>query len=69
MPLAPSALKITDGNKAFSLKTMQMEDYPVPRALEVSEIAGVVEEFRAAARNAVAAGFDGVEVRTLCSTL
>ncbi|MBB3119024.1 alkene reductase [Pseudoduganella violacea] len=33
-----------------------------PRALSVAEIAEVVEQYRAAARNALAAGFDGVEL-------
>jgi len=36
--------------------------YPVPRALETEEIAGVVESFRRGAENAQAAGFDGVEL-------
>jgi N-ethylmaleimide reductase len=36
--------------------------HPVPRALETAELAGVVEEFVQAARNAVEAGLDGVEV-------
>ncbi|MET0400584.1 MAG: alkene reductase [Longimicrobiaceae bacterium] len=36
--------------------------YPVPRALETDEVAGVVEEFAAGARNALRAGFDGVEL-------
>jgi N-ethylmaleimide reductase len=36
--------------------------YETPRALETSEVVGVVEAFRQAARNAKAAGFDGVEV-------
>ncbi|MGK2875260.1 MAG: alkene reductase [Nocardioides sp.] len=39
-----------------------MLDFPTPRALETSEIADVVEEFVTAAKNAVAAGLDGVEV-------
>lgn len=38
------------------------QDYPTPRALETSEIPEVVAEFVTAARNAVAAGLDGVEV-------
>ncbi|CAG9169317.1 N-ethylmaleimide reductase [Cupriavidus laharis] len=33
-----------------------------PRALTVEEIHGIVDEFRQAARNAMAAGFDGVEL-------
>ena len=36
--------------------------HPIPRALETAELAGVVEEFVQAARNAVEAGLDGVEV-------
>jgi N-ethylmaleimide reductase len=37
-------------------------DMPTPRALETAEIPAVVEEFVTAARNAVEAGLDGVEV-------
>jgi 2,4-dienoyl-CoA reductase-like NADH-dependent reductase (Old Yellow Enzyme family) len=37
--------------------------YPTPRALDESEIPAIVEAYAAAARNARAAGFDGVEVR------
>jgi N-ethylmaleimide reductase len=36
--------------------------FPVPRALDVDEIAGIVADFAQAARNAVTAGFDGVEI-------
>lgn len=36
--------------------------YPTPRALEESEIPGVIEAFATAAKNAREAGFDGVEV-------
>ena len=36
--------------------------HPVPRALEADEIDGVVEEYVHAARQAIAAGLDGVEV-------
>ena len=35
---------------------------PVPHALTLAEIAGVVEDFRIGAANALAAGFDGVEL-------
>jgi 2,4-dienoyl-CoA reductase-like NADH-dependent reductase (Old Yellow Enzyme family) len=38
------------------------QEYPVPRALETSEIPGVVEAYRKAAMNAQMAGFDGVEI-------
>jgi N-ethylmaleimide reductase len=35
---------------------------PVPRALELDEIAAIVDQFRAAARRAIDAGMDGVEI-------
>ncbi len=35
---------------------------PVPRALRVDEITSIVEQFRCAARRAVDAGMDGVEI-------
>jgi N-ethylmaleimide reductase len=35
---------------------------PVPRALTAGEIPGIIEDFRAAARRAVDAGIDGVEI-------
>ncbi|EJT05880.1 alkene reductase [Rhizobium sp. CCGE 510] len=35
---------------------------PVPRALATEEVPGLVEQFRQGARNAAAAGFDGVEI-------
>src|SRR2546428_3216127 len=40
----------------------EMVDSPTPRALTTSEIKDIVEDFRAAARRAIAAGFDGVEI-------
>lgn len=39
-----------------------MQDQPTPRALETEELPGVVAEFVEAARNAIEAGFDGVEL-------
>eukprot|EP00249_Psilotum_nudum_P018912 c27017_g1_i1 orf=196-1389(+) len=40
----------------------ELADFSTPRALETEEIPEVVEQYRIAARNAIAAGFDGVEV-------
>jgi N-ethylmaleimide reductase len=61
LPVAPSAVPIS-----AELKTMTADGkvvaYETPRALETSEIAGVIEAYRQGARNALAAGFDGVEV-------
>lgn len=58
-PVAPSAIAITDSQ----VHTPQgKQAYVVPRALEDREIPGIVQGFVQAARNAQAAGFDGVEV-------
>lgn len=57
-PVAPSAIK-PEGN-AFTYQGLQ--PFVTPRALETAEIPGIVEQYRAGAKNALAAGFDGVEV-------
>ncbi|KAL7316673.1 hypothetical protein PS15m_005745 [Mucor circinelloides] len=43
-------------------KTMQGNDYEVPRALTIDEIKSLVGEYAQAAKNAIEAGFDGVEI-------
>ncbi len=61
LPVAPSAVPIS-----ADLKTMtaagKVVSYETPRALETSEIPGVIDAYRQAARNALEAGFDGVEI-------
>ena len=61
LPVAPSAVPIS-----ADLKTMTADgkvvSYETPRALETSEIPGVIDAYRQAARNALKAGFDGVEI-------
>ncbi|MGC3964074.1 MAG: alkene reductase [Rhodocyclaceae bacterium] len=64
LPVAPSAVPF-DGQIwkwDDALGAGRMVDCPTPRALTVDEIAGIVGDYRRAARNAIAAGFDGVEV-------
>jgi 2,4-dienoyl-CoA reductase-like NADH-dependent reductase (Old Yellow Enzyme family) len=39
-----------------------LENYAVPRPLRTDEIPGVIEAYRQGAENALAAGFDGVEI-------
>ncbi len=39
-----------------------MKPYETPRALDLHEIPGVVEKYKTGARNALEAGFDGVEI-------
>ena len=64
-PVAPSAVQ-AEGN------TYTLDGFvPVsmPRALETDEIPGIIEQYRIAARNAMRAGFDGVEVHSANSYL
>lgn len=56
--VAPSAIAI-DGKVHFSGEKL---DHQVPHALKTEEVVAVREEFVAAARRAVDAGFDGVEI-------
>jgi len=64
LPVAPSAVpfegQIWKVDPATGVGAMV--DCPVPRALSGAEIAGIVADFRHGARNAIAAGFDGVEI-------
>jgi len=39
-----------------------MKEYVTPRALDLAEIPGIIADYRLAAENAKAAGFDGVEI-------
>lgn len=57
-PVAPSA--IPAGVKTFTANGF--EETSAPRALELSEIPRLIEDYRHAARMAERAGFDGVEV-------
>jgi N-ethylmaleimide reductase len=57
-PIAPSAIK--PNAQAFTANGF--EPMPTPRALATSEIPGIVAQYAQGARNALAAGFDGVEV-------
>lgn len=42
----------------------QMQDFDAPRELALHEIPGVVEEYATATKNAMTAGFDGVELHS-----
>lgn len=39
-----------------------MKEFVIPRALDISEIPGIIAAYRRGAENALAAGFDGVEL-------
>jgi N-ethylmaleimide reductase len=57
-PVAPSAIR-AKGKTFVGGKFIEISE---PRALELSEIPEIIESFRRGAANAIAAGFDGVEI-------
>jgi N-ethylmaleimide reductase len=57
-PVAPSAIRAN--TKTFV--GGKFADVSEPRALELTEIPGIIADFRKAAANAIAAAFDGVEI-------
>jgi N-ethylmaleimide reductase len=63
LPVSASAIAIADGAKAFTADFQQAE-FETPRALETGELPGIVEDYRRGAVNALAAGFDGVEIHS-----
>lgn len=58
LPVAPSA--ITPSGEVFTPSGKKA--LVTPRALELHEMPGIVDQFRTAAKNAKTAGFDGVEI-------
>ncbi len=61
LPVAPSAIAIEGGEVHTPTGK---KPYEIPRALETDEIPGIVEDYRQAARRAMSAGFDGVEIHS-----
>lgn len=59
-PVAPSAINPRD--KSFTHEGFK--DTVTPRALTISEIHDTTKDFQKAAENAIAAGFDGVEIHS-----
>ncbi len=57
-PVAPSAIRA----KGKTFVNNSFTDISEPRALELSEIPGIIEDFKRGTANALAAGFDGVEI-------
>jgi 2,4-dienoyl-CoA reductase-like NADH-dependent reductase (Old Yellow Enzyme family) len=58
LPVAPSAI----APSGFVSHMRPQKPFVTPRALETSELPGIVEAYRKGAENAKAAGFDGVEI-------
>src|SRR6185436_16493570 len=59
--VAPSAVRAAGQIRTDALG---MQDFDMPRPLQLAEIPVVVEEYAQATRNALAAGFDGVELHS-----
>jgi N-ethylmaleimide reductase len=57
-PVAPSAIRANGKTFVGGIFT----DVSEPRALELGEIPGIIDSFKRGAANAIAAGFDGVEL-------
>jgi len=57
-PLAPSAIAA----EGYAYTKHGEAPFSMPRALELHEIPGIIEEFLAGAERALRAGFDGVEI-------
>lgn len=60
LPVAPSAIK--PAGQAFTYQGLV--DYVEPRALDVSELPAIVQDYVHATKCALAAGFDGVEIHS-----
>lgn len=59
-PVAPSA--IAPINQRTYIENGTFTTIGTPRALKLEEIPGIIDDYKKATRNAVAAGFDGVEI-------
>lgn len=61
-PVAPSAIKANTKTVLIRQGVPAFEDVSEPRALLISELPGIVDDYRRAALAAMEAGFDGVEI-------
>jgi N-ethylmaleimide reductase len=60
LPVAPSAI----APKGNAITPTGMQAFVTPRALETNEIPGIIEDYKTAAKNALDAGFDGIEIHS-----
>jgi len=63
LPVSASAIAPADGKMAMTADFQQVP-FETPRSLELHELPGIVADYRRAAENAKAAGFDGVEIHS-----
>ncbi|KAG6950090.1 hypothetical protein JG687_00014456 [Phytophthora cactorum] len=61
LPVSASATSM-EAVTSHAVTAEGRKDHVTPRALEVDEIPGIVEDYKTATKNALAAGFDGVEL-------
>ena len=61
-PVAPSAIAAKSKTVLIENGVARFEPTSMPRALDLSEIAAIVSDYRNAAKHAMLAGFDGIEV-------
>ncbi len=61
-PVAPSAIRANTKTVLIKDGVPTFVDTSEPRALDSEELPGIVQDYRHAARNAIDAGFDGVEI-------
>ena len=61
-PVAPSAIRAHTKTVLLKDGVPTFTDTSMPRALDLGELPGIVQDYRHAARNAIACGFDGVEI-------
>jgi N-ethylmaleimide reductase len=61
-PVAPSAIQAKTKTVLIRNGVPSFEDTSMPRALTLDELPSLLNEYRHAAKNAISAGFDGVEV-------
>jgi N-ethylmaleimide reductase len=59
--ISPSGIRATGQMWTDSL---QMQDFDQPRAIDLNEIPAIIEDYAKATRNAMQAGFDGVELHS-----
>uniref|UniRef100_H3G9B6 NADH:flavin oxidoreductase/NADH oxidase N-terminal domain-containing protein n=1 Tax=Phytophthora ramorum TaxID=164328 RepID=H3G9B6_PHYRM len=61
LPVSSSATSV-DGIRSHAVTREGRRDHVTPRAVDIEEIPSIVADYKRAAENAIAAGFDGVEI-------
>ncbi|KAG2529252.1 hypothetical protein JM18_002896 [Phytophthora kernoviae] len=61
LPVSASATSM-EAVTSHAVTSEGRKDHVIPRALEADEIPGIVEDYKTATKNALSAGFDGVEL-------